>query len=253
MERILIAEQLRRALPFYSADRQLTTVELKHYLDAGNLDGLFGQSRFLFDQCADKDFWLKRMSQESCEVEGSHPLCDRGNLLEGVDDLVTGRPGVEMFYEYFNPRVDLKEKLRTVGSLYYCEVYFQIGDEKALRQALIELVDCFCLYMSPIDEIFCRTRNHRGLSEIPDCITVFLKMVNGMEAHWFLSALNRENKKGMTFFGQEGSLFWDGEIKDRGVRRWVESKELIHTYRIVDWIHRSARFERSVSFRETQR
>ena len=59
----------------------------------------------------------------------------------------------------------------------------------------MELIDWFTILMSPIDEVFCRMRNHKGLNEEPDCYTVLLKFADGMEAHWFINALGEGGGK----------------------------------------------------------
>ena len=253
MSRIVITGELFHPLPFYYADGLWSIDILKEHLWKDNLKGYKRGDRFLFLDCADKDYWVQQVAKQSMIVEATHPLIDKGTLLDRVELFTEEIEDIEVFYEYFDPEPNLSNKISQLGGLYYCEAYCHVRDEIALEQALLEIIDWFILNMSPIDEVLCRTRSHTGRNERPDCCTVLLKFVDGMEAHWFISALGEEGSKGINCIGSKGTYYWDGGIVDKGIRRQVERSELNNTYRIVDWIYRSARSERSITYKELKK
>ncbi len=253
MARVVITDELFHPLPFYYADDLLSIDILKENLWKDNLKGKKRGDRFLFLNCADKDYWIQQVVKQSSIVEATHPLIDKGNLLERVEQLTEEMGHIEVFYEYFDPETNLSNKISQLGGLYYCNAYCHVRDEIALEQALLELIDWFTLNMSPIDEVLCRSRSHTGRNQRPDCCTVLLKFADGMEAHWFISALGEEESRGIRCIGPKGTYYWDGGIVDKGIRRQVESGALNNTYRIVDWIHRSARSERSITYKDSKR
>ena len=253
MGRIVITDELFHPLPFYYADSFWSIDILKEHLWKDNINGNKRRDRFLFLNCADKDYWVQQVAKQSSIVEATHPLIDKGNLLDRVEQLTEEIGHIEVFYEYFDPEPNLSNKISQLGGLYYCEAYCHVRDENALEQALLELIDWFTLNMSPIDEVLCRARSHTGRNERPDCCTVLLKFADGMEAHWFISALGEEGSRGISCIGSKGTYSWDGGIVDKGIRRQVERSALNNTYRIVDWIHRSARSERSITYKESKK
>ena len=253
MARYVITDELYHPLPFFSADFLFSVEKLKEDLRKGDLTGNNTKDQLLFLNCADKNYWVQQVAKQSCVVEATHPLIVRGSLLEQIEQLTEEIEQIGIFYEYFDPEINLADKISQLGDLYYCEAYCHVRDELALEQALIEIIDWFTLNMSPIDEVFCRTRSHRGRNERPDCCTVLLKLADGTEAHWFISALGEEGPKGINCFGCKSTYYWGGGIRQKGIRRKVGRSALKNTYRIVDWIYQSARFERSISYGELKR
>ena len=69
----------------------------------------------------------------------------------------------------------------------------------------MELIDWFTIVMSPIDEVFCRMRNHKGLNESP---IVVCPIKIRWQTHWFINAL-----------GEVGEEIWY-----RGVYSWTGTK-----------------------------
>jgi hypothetical protein len=251
--RTVISEELFHPLAFYLAETQWPAEKLIDTLRTDNthLENL-GDHLLLID-CAEKDYWIQTLGTCGYSIEISHPLSDRGNPLEQVKRLAQNEESLGVFYEYFDPTLNLAKKLDSIGGLRYCEVFCHVRNELALQQALMELIDWFTILMSPIDEVFCRMRNHKGLNEEPDCCTVLLKFADGMEAHWFINALGEGVARGMNFYGDRGVYSWDGGTVNSGVIRRGSWDELVRSYRIADWIRKAARYERSVSYRETKR
>lgn len=253
MARIVVADELLHPLPFYDADGLWPVEKLKEHFCKDSTKGYNGRDKFLFLNCTDKNYWIQQVARQSCVFEASHPLINRGTFLEQVEKLTEEIEEIGVFYEYFDPESTFADKISELGCLFYCEAHCHVKDELALEQALIEMIDWFTLNMCPIDEVFCRTRNHTGRDERPDCCTVFLKFADGVEAHWFISALGEEGSRGISCIGSKGTYSWDGGIGEKGIRRTVGRGELNNTYRIVDWIHKSARLERSISYGESKR
>lgn len=251
--RTVISDELFHPLRFYLAEAQCSAERLIETIRADNTSRETLGDHLLLIDCADKDYWIQTLGKCGYSLEISHPLSYRGNPLEQVRELAKKRESLSVFYEYFDPNMDLARVIESIGGLRYCEVFCHVRNELALQQALIELIDWFTILMSPIDEVFCRMRNHKGLNEQPDCCTVLLKFADGMEAHWFINALGEGGARGINFYGKRGAYSWDGGTVNSGVIRRSSWDELVHSYRIADWIHKAARYERSVPYRETKR
>ncbi len=206
-----------------------------------------------FYACSDKTFWIQQAYERGYSVVATHPLCLEGAMYSEVQRFMERRQEVDILHEYVDPTVNFSEYVEGVGGLIYCEAQVYCGNEVGLMQSMLEWIYLFRMHLGPIDEIFCRSRNLKGTSEDADCYVVHLKLANGLESHWFFSALGNNPKAHFSFYGRLGVNTLDVEMPAEGVVHRIEHRSLIRTYKIFQWILQAARFERSVSYREAVR
>ena len=135
--RTVILDELFHPLTFYLADTQWSVEKLiqTHRTDNTSRENI-GDHLLLID-CSDKDYWIQTLAKCGYSLEISHPLSYRGNPLEQVRELGKKRESLSVFYEYFDPNIDLAREIESIGGLRYCEVFCHVRNELALQQALI--------------------------------------------------------------------------------------------------------------------
>ncbi len=211
------------------------------------------------DQCeviallraVDKNFWAHRIVDAGWHLLATHPIAPNA---EKAYKLTTSGQPIQMFYEYFRLATELASGLMMIGPLLFFSAKICVVDTLAMQQALLEFFDVIRTFLpAPIDEIYARTRNLRGDQAEPDLITAYLRMKNGCEGQVESHCLAAQKSLiSVEFYGRDGQFCWDGAAGDRGgvIGDHSSFSEVVKSYQIVDWIERSGRFDRAITFRE---
>ena len=119
MGRTVISDELFHPLTFYSAEAQCSAERLIKTLRADNTSRANLGDHLLLIDCADKDYWIQTLGRCGYSLEISHPLSYRGTPLEQVGELAKKREPLGIFYEYFDPTMDLTREIESIGGLRY--------------------------------------------------------------------------------------------------------------------------------------
>ncbi len=218
----------------------------------------------LFD-VADKAYWVHRILAFGLPILCTHPLSSRH---EDIQTLL--REDVEHNVYILSERVKMPPSLTDItcdtGPLLFFEVRVSTPEAR-LKQALLETFDLINAHLFPVDEIFARTRNAKGLSADPDIVLAHLRMRNGLEGLVEILSLGGRDSATIHFYGRSGERVLDGEdatrlllpqIKAISKREW-SSREMLplesaaKSYQMLHWLEKAGRFDRVINYRESRR
>ena len=206
----------------------------------------------------DKSYWAHRIVESNWNLLTTHPVVANVEKARALNAEANGR-NIYTLCEYFVADHEMAIEIAEIAPLLYFSAKISVETPLAIRQALLEFFDCLrTLLPVPVDEIFARTRNLRTNQVEPDLVTAHLRLKNGSEGQIEAHCLSAQNTTAeppyvsVDFYGRNGHLNW-------GTSRFIKGREMaerplfadsIKSYQLVDWIERSGRFDRAMSYRE---
>lgn len=206
----------------------------------------------------DKSYWAHRIVESGWNLLTTHPVAANTEKARALNTAAKGQ-NIHTLYEYFAADTAMTIELAEIAPLLFFSAKISVETPLAIQQALLEFFDYLrVLVPVPVDEIFARTRNLRTNQVEPDLVTAHLRMKNGSEGQIEAHCLSAKNPivgpplGSVDFYGRNGHLNWDTSrlIKGRETAERTLFTDSLKSYQLVDWIERSGRFDRVMSYRE---